>query len=104
MHFNRLVIHPDYVGFNLGVKFINIASKIMVKDGFDVMGKFSSIPVSKALSKDKYWRLNKIKRVLKTMITGSLHMKTSYREKVKTYSFKFLPNNFKLDEYNAKNI
>tara|TARA_R110000823_G_scaffold312759_1_gene439690 strand:- start:3934 stop:5064 length:1131 start_codon:yes stop_codon:yes gene_type:complete len=102
MHFNRLVIHPDYVGFNLGVKFINITSKIMVNDGFKVMGKFSSIPVSKALTKDKYWRLNEIKRTMKQVITGSIHRKTGYREKVKTYSFKFLPNNFTMSEYDDK--
>ena len=99
MHFNRLVIHPDYVGFNLGVKFVNLASKLMVEKGYKIMGKFSSIPVFKALQKDKYWRLNEIKRAMKLTSGGNMKRKSGFREKVKTYSFKFISNNFSMSEY-----
>lgn len=56
-HSNRTVIHPDYVGLGLGIKIINITSDIMHKRGFIVMAKFTSLPVYKAMQKQKCWIL-----------------------------------------------
>jgi ABC-type Mn2+/Zn2+ transport system ATPase subunit len=53
-HSNRTVIHPDYQGFGLGIKLINITSKYM-KDNYDykIMAKFSAMPVFKSMIKQK---------------------------------------------------
>lgn len=95
MHSNRTVIHPDYVGFGLGIKLINETSKIMVEKGFDVWAKFSSLPVYKSMKKQKCWKLINVSNNLKVSV-GKLNRartgmeKTGIREKVKTYSFKYI--------------
>lgn len=92
MHFNRTVIHPDYVGFGLGARFINATSEIMSRRGFEVMAKFSSAPVKRALDKhaDK-WRLISIDRqITKTAPTGNMIRAGGFREQVKTYSYRYI--------------
>jgi GNAT superfamily N-acetyltransferase len=106
LHFNRLVIHPDYCGFGLGVYFLNKCAKIIVDRGYEVMGKFSSAPVYNALKRDKQWRLNDVKRQHKIIVGGNMqrgkkdtYTKTrainngnnaGFRMDVKTWSFKFI--------------
>lgn len=93
MHFNRLVVHPDYVGLGLGVKFLDITTKIMSKKGYAVFGKFSSIPVYKSLAKSKAWKLISIHNN-----TGSASFKTGpnmkrqggFRQKTRTFSFEYV--------------
>jgi ABC-type ATPase with predicted acetyltransferase domain len=89
-HFNRLVIHPDYVGFGLGVKFLNEAT-IYLKSKVicDVFGAFSSVPVYKALLKDPKWKLKDIRRPLKKT-TGSSSNKIFMRLMVTMFSFKHI--------------
>lgn len=92
-HFNRTVIHPDYVGLGLGIKMINETSKHMKnKYQYKIMGKFSSIPVYKALSKDKNWKL--LSHGYDTPIVGTGNQKNkiikSRRQKVRWYSFEFV--------------
>lgn len=91
MHFNRLVIHPDYVGLGLGVQFVNAASRIMIARGYDVRGKFSSTPVYRALLKYPHlWRLEKIGRDLKMSAGSGMERKGGFRVMVKTYIFRFI--------------
>lgn len=110
MHFNRLVIHPDYCGFGLGIHFLNQCSQLMHNEGYEVMGKFSSMPVYSSLKRNPYWRLVDVKRTTKLIIGGSMqrgHDKKSsfargnqiasptkggFRMDVKTWSFKYQPN------------
>ena len=108
LHFNRLVIHPDYCGFGLGIYFLNKCSQIIANKNYEVMGKFSSAPVYNALKRNKYWRLNDIKRQHKITVGGNMMRgkKTGYsrqnqlingtshgfRMDVKTWSFKYIPN------------
>lgn len=63
-HFNRLVIHPDYCGFGLGVKFLNAACRDFKRRAMcKIMGKFSSIPTLRALQRDRSnWRFVEQKR------------------------------------------
>lgn len=95
-HFNRTVIHPDYVGIGLGLKLINETSKDMKSKGFRIMGKFSSIPVFKSLSKDKKWKLVKIERLFKKPKMGGNAGRSKTKEdagfrfQVKTFSFEFI--------------
>lgn len=89
-HFNRLVIHPDYVGFGLGIKFLNhVVVDLKEKINCDIYGAFSSTPVLKALSKDKKWKLINIRKNLKSNNTGNSANKTYMRLKVTMFSFKY---------------
>ena len=89
-HFNRLVIHPDYVGFGLGIKFLNEATdRLKEKISCDVFGAFSSVPVYKALVKDPRWLLKDIKRPLKK-VGGSSANQNYMRTLVTMFSFKYV--------------
>lgn len=106
LHFNRLVIHPDYCGFGLGILFLNECAKIIANQNYEVMGKFSSMPVYNALKADKKWRLNDVKRMHKVIVGGNMErgkkssftrqnqvlrgMSHGFRMDVKTWSFKFV--------------
>lgn len=107
LHFNRLVIHPDYCGFGLGIHFLNKCAKIISDKNYEVMGKFSSAPVYNALKMDKHWRLNDVKRAHKVAVDGSMKRgsdgftrnraiqngnNAGFRMDVKTWSFKYLSN------------
>lgn len=92
MHSNRTVIHPDYVGFGLGIELINATCGDMTKRGFRVMAKFSSAPVRKALERHHdLWRLMGISR---DTMTGDLvgHRSQSVRRHIKTYSYLYVPS------------
>lgn len=92
-HFNRTVIHPDYTGLGLGVMLINETSKWMVKNAHcRVMGKFSSIPVYKALQKNKNWVLKECKYKFNSASSDKrIRRKGGFRDKgIKTWSFEFI--------------
>jgi hypothetical protein len=109
LHFNRLVIHPDYCGFGLGIKFLNECAQIIKNKDYEVLGKFSSQPTYNSLIKDKNWRLNNVERKHSISIGGNMKRgkKTGYtrrnqlisglshgfRMDVKTWSFKYINNN-----------
>ena len=89
-HFNRTVIHPDYVGFGLGIKLINETSKYMKQTyKYKIMGKFSSIPVYKSLTKSTLWSLKDFGYDTSEMKVGH-KIRTSTRKKVKWNSFVFV--------------
>lgn len=53
-HFNRLVIHPDYCGFGLGIKFLNASCRDFKRRAMcKIMGKFSSTPTLRSLLRDR---------------------------------------------------
>lgn len=91
-HSNRTVVHPDYNGLGLGIKLINETSKLLKqKINCRIMAKFSSVPVFKAMIKQKEWRFLGEKRLMGKMKTGgSMDRKGGFREKgVKTYNFEY---------------
>lgn len=91
LHMNRLVVHPDYTGLGLGIKFINATSKIVNDRGYIVMSKFSSVPVYRAMIKSQEWRLLYVERDIKLeRLTGNIKRKTGYRRQVKTFSFAYV--------------
>jgi GNAT superfamily N-acetyltransferase len=95
-HFNRTVVHPDYNGLGLGIRLINETSKhVKQKYGFKIMGKFSSLPVYKAMIKQSCWRYLGTKRLMGKMKYGSSIKKNSgWREYgIKTYHFEFIGSN-----------
>jgi ABC-type transport system involved in cytochrome c biogenesis ATPase subunit/GNAT superfamily N-acetyltransferase len=90
---NRTVIHPDYAGLGLGIKLINETSKDMVRKGYRVRAKFSSLPVYKSMLREPLWRHTATNREIlkpkvgKTARTGNREAKL--RSKQTTYSFEF---------------
>jgi energy-coupling factor transporter ATP-binding protein EcfA2 len=91
-HSNRTVIHPDYQGFGLGIKLINITSKYMMENyGYKIMAKFSALPVYKSMIKEKEWKYLGAKRLMGTMQSGKIVRKTGYRDKgIKTFHFVYV--------------
>jgi energy-coupling factor transporter ATP-binding protein EcfA2 len=89
LHFNRLVIHPDYCGFGLGIHFLNKCAKLVHEKNYEVMNKFSSIPVYNALRRDPKWRLNAVMRQHKISVGGNMQRKDGFRKDVKAWSFKY---------------
>ena len=97
-HSNRTVIHPDFQGFGLGMKLINLTSEYM-KNNFDykIMAKFSAIPVYKSMIKQKEWKYLGCKRTFGKMKVGdNMSRKTGYRDEgIKTFHFEYIGNNKK---------
>lgn len=97
MHFNRTVIHPDYIGLGLGVKLINASAKhlLSIMD-CRIMGKFSSVPMYKALKKDDNWILKEERMKLNTQTTrGNMkrHINAGFRDRgIKTWTFEYIGN------------
>jgi ABC-type Mn2+/Zn2+ transport system ATPase subunit len=91
MHSNRTVIHPDYAGLGMGIALINATSEVMVKRGFDVRAKFSSAPIYLSMKRQACWKLQSIERKTKTVVGGNMLRRSGFREDVKTYSFKYIP-------------
>jgi ABC-type Mn2+/Zn2+ transport system ATPase subunit len=90
LHSNRTVIHPDYVGFGMGMTLIDQTSAIMLGRGFDIWAKFTSTPVYKAMSRNDNWKLMDIQRAMKTVVGGNMLRKSGFREQVKTFSFRYV--------------
>jgi len=92
MYSNRVVIHPDYAGLGLGIKFINATAKIMKSRGFTVRASFSSIPLYRARLKDKTnWKLLGVDNKLKISVGSTIGKKyESFRHKVKMFRFQYI--------------
>lgn len=97
-HFNRIVIHPDYQGLGLGLKFINETAALMFcNHKCRIMGKFSSIPTYKSLIKSNYWKFLSVKRLFGKMKSSLISRKDNrsggFREcGIKTFHFEYIGN------------
>lgn len=92
-HFNRTVIHPDYTGLGIGIKFINLTTEYLKnKYNYKIMGKFSSVPVFKAMIKQTNWRFLGEKIQLGKLQTGrNLMRQKGFREYgIKTFHFEYI--------------
>jgi hypothetical protein len=91
-HSNRTVIHPDFQGFGLGIKLINITSKHMKENyGYRIMAKFSATPVYKSMIKQKEWRYLGSKRIMGKLQRGKGIRQQGFREYgIKTYHFEHI--------------
>lgn len=93
-HFNRTVIHPDYQGLGLGIKLINESCRLfeVMKPKARIMGKFSSLPVFKAMIKQQEWKYLGTKRLMGSMKSGDrMDRKSGFRENgIKTYHFEWI--------------
>ena len=90
MHSNRVVIHPDYVGFGLGLKFVDETSKLEKLKGYRVMAKFSSVPMLKARLKNKNWVFKGKVQQASIVVGGNMRRKSGFRKKVTCYTFEYI--------------
>lgn len=91
MHSNRVVIHPDYVGFGLGIRMTNVCAADMHRKGFDVMAKLSARPMVKArMRENSGWRLEKTEKVYKKVAGKRMSRKSGFRKFIRTYSFRWI--------------
>lgn len=94
-HANRLIIHPDYQGLQLGLKFSEITNDMffekMGKNNIRILAKFSAIPMFKALIKSKKWKFLKEQQVMGKLPTGgNMDRQTGFREYgIKTFHFEY---------------
>jgi len=99
-HSNRVVVHPDYAGLGLGIKFVNETAKIMALKGYRIMTKFSSIPMFKSHNRDPNWKLIRTDRqigILKAKVKkGSTGRRFNnennggHRNNVLTWTFEYI--------------
>ena len=98
-HFNRLVVHPDYNGLGIGIKFLDATCKIFLKkkQTCRILGKFSSIPTLRSLLKSENWMYLQTIRLMGKMKTGLINRNrrkggsTGFREGgIKTYHFEWI--------------
>jgi ABC-type lipoprotein export system ATPase subunit/GNAT superfamily N-acetyltransferase len=93
MHSNRTVIHPDYVGLGLGMKLIDETSRLLLRKlDCRIMGKFSSVPVYKAMKKNPNWVMIEEKLLFNRMKKrGNMTRNSGFRDKgIKTWSFEYI--------------
>ena len=90
MHSNRVVIHPDYCGFGLGLRLTEACAPLMVQQGYRVMAKLSALPMVKPRLKNPRWRLRDVKRAHKLTLGGNMSRRGGFRLDVKTYSFEYV--------------
>lgn len=108
---NRVVIHPDYIGLGLGIKFVTITSQIMHERGFRVKATLTSPAMVKSRLGHPNWKLKSAKvdykmhkvrmsKKEKAIIDGlerakafkSWLSKTNRRRvRVRTFCFDFVP-------------
>ena len=91
LHFNRLVIHPDFQGLNLGGAFVNETSRHMKRVyNVRVMGKFSAMPVFRMLRNDPNWKLLKTIRTFGQLQRGKGIRQSGFREAgIRAWSFEY---------------
>lgn len=75
----------------MGIQLINLTSAYMHSAyRYRIMAKFSSVPVFKAMIKQKQWKFLGEKRLMGTMKHGNIDRKSGYRDGgIKTFSFEF---------------
>lgn len=89
LYSNRVVIHPDYCGFGLGLRFVNETASHLRTQNFDIRAKFSSEPLLRARLKDKEnWRPRGSEVLLRA--SKDHRSKKKVRQKTRTYVFDFI--------------
>lgn len=91
LHSNRVVIHPDYQGFGLGLKFVNVTSELLAREGFDIFAVFSSHAMRIVRERDPSWVLQSVRRPLKTQRGPKMVRHSGFRTKVTVYSYRYVP-------------
>jgi len=106
LHSNRLVIHPDFCGLGLGLKFVNLTAQYMLDTykRISIFSKFSAMPTHKARKNSKEWVFLGARRKMgarrKRGVNPSgpgkrrIQRESGFREKgIKTFHYKFIGRN-----------
>lgn len=93
---NRVVVHPDYVGFGLGLELVDITAQHMLDTGRakKILAKFSSEPMYKARVKSRRWKLKRADVHIKRAPAGDTARSgrsKCLRSKVRTWTFEYVP-------------
>lgn len=94
LYSNRVVIHPDFCGLGLSMKFVNATARIMAERGFRIRAKFSSEPMRQLRKKDPNWKLIKKSRDFLKQPEGSIKRRSkeyTARRQVTAYTYEFRP-------------
>ena len=91
LHVNRLVIHPDYCGLGLGIKFTNACAKIERKLGYRIMCKMSSMSLYKHMVRSVEW-VQRDSGMFTSVggVGGNMLRDTGFRNGVKWWSFEYV--------------
>lgn len=89
MHSNRTVIHPDYVGLGLSLPLINHTSADMSLKGFNVMARFSSIPIHRLFERSPSWKLLSQTIPTKIRVNTNIIRHSGYRQDATVFSYNF---------------
>lgn len=91
MHSTRLVIHPDFAGFGLGINFEIICSRYLKSKGYRIFSITSQYHIVKAQLKRKCYRLIDCKIPIKVRTSNFICRTTEgLRNKVKLYNLEFI--------------
>jgi len=91
-HANRLIIHPDYQGLQLGLWFSETTNDLFLrkKENVRIMAKFSHPGMMKTLLRSEKWKLLKVIRVM-GKLQHTTERKTGYRDGgIKTFHFEYV--------------
>lgn len=94
LHSNRIVIHPDYVGFGLGLKMVDVIAQHAHEKGFRIMSKFSSVPMLHSRMKSRNWKFLAKNNNVKTNKPGNMTRAGGFRTKVITYTFEYIGHRY----------
>ena len=101
LYSNRVVIHPDYAGLGLGIRFIDSTAGFLASQGFKIRATFSSIPLYKARMRNPSWRLVSVEQKFKSpamydkenkkySFGRSHNEKNTFRSKVTVFMFEWI--------------
>lgn len=90
LHANRIVIHPDFCGFGLGLAFTEKCADILLKTGYEIYIKYTSKAIFYSMIKSEKWKLKSVILGEKTKAGKKMKSKKGFRDYVKTYSFVYI--------------
>lgn len=99
MHSNRVVIHPDYQGFGLGIRLATACSGMMTKRGYRVMVKFSATPMFKSRLNHPNWKFKGEQRAYKTVTGATMQRRGGFRRDLRTFTFEYVDQSAGTQEY-----
>ena len=94
-HSSRVVIHPDYVGIGLGLKFVNEVCQYFydANRSIQIQTVSSNKPMISQQLKSGRWEM--IGSSFDTNVRNKNIRSNTIRLKVKKYSFKFIPEDWR---------
>lgn len=90
---NRIVVIPEFQGFGLAIKMMNIIAEIQKNNNYKTRIVTSLKPFIISLNKTKKWKLKRMNRISSGSGSGSIHNKKN----INSFSYNRITASF---EYN----